>query len=334
MAAREAEELKSEGNGLFKQEKFAAASRLYAKAFKRSPQDAYLWNWSAALFEQGAYADCVAKCEQLLAASDVSQDLIEKVNLRKLKALQYGMRLGEAVTAAGALLEEDDSNTIANEIKASSERVMSAQASLEERLLSVPRYRPAYEDVREYYTMGHDDVTSILGAQPSEKPAALEEAFKFSIPSAKDIPVYEFSALFVGIGDARNLFASLADLGDKIKAAQSKANNLPLSRLKIHFTLNDVVPATLARDLIFFTAMRELANFTQQEARTSKRAIELKMIVFYTYWCRIMPPRVEMLLQKMISRLIKALDVNPVLFCIVTLISNDLLDSFRPILLQ
>lgn len=309
MASLQAEELKAQANDLFKKSDFKAASLLYGKAYKLDAKPVYLSNWSAALFELGRYTHCVQKCDELLALPGVEASLSTKVRARKTKALLYDMRLEEAASTAKSMLEEDASNAFAEETFTACEGLSSGQPGAAHRIMQVPRYRPAYETRREYYTIGHDDSVSVLGPQPSKRRSKEDAAFDFVFPSAKETPIYEFSALFVGIGDARNLLASLAELGHKLKTAEKNAKKSPLPQLKMHFTLNDINAAVLARDLIIFTALRELASFTQEQEK-SKRAMDLKMLSFYVFWCRIMPPKVEKLLQEVIAKLVKTLDVS------------------------
>lgn len=74
-----------------------------------------------------------------------------------------------------------------------------------------------------------------MTAQELDSNAAPDQAeidrMRMSIPS--DNRPFVFSALFGGIGDGRNLFATLWDVGNQLEARNDKR----LSSLKMHFTL-------------------------------------------------------------------------------------------------
>lgn len=91
--------------------------------------------------------------------------------------------------------------------------------------------------------MGHDEANSIFRAQFSDKSAYFgrkehpyAKKLHMRIPTQTENEDFDFSALFVGIGDARHLFASLADVALDFKAR--KSGDMPDGkRVKTHFTL-------------------------------------------------------------------------------------------------
>jgi hypothetical protein len=65
------------------------------------------------------------------------------------------------------------------------------------------------------YTVGHDDVNSILDAPLNgirEEEVAYAGQLRMQPPKGKK--PFQFSALFCGIGDARNLYGTLIDFGE------------------------------------------------------------------------------------------------------------------------
>ena len=131
-----------------------------------------------------------------------------------------------------------------------------------------------------YYGVGHDDASSLCG-EVLMKERALEK------PNAR------VSLFFAGIGDARNLFATLVDIMKQEK--RSKA----CRHLRYHFTLNDVKAPTLARDLLILLLLDELAQMTDY---SSGAAREVLATIFFTFIGTIVPAYVFKHLQGIISK--------------------------------
>jgi hypothetical protein len=108
--------------------------------------------------------------------------------------------------------------------------------------------------------VGHDDAESV-----------------FDPLFAKSSQRY-FSFLFCGIGDARNMFATLADIG--LESMQVRS----FSAKKLYFSLVDIKPAVFARDLVMFRMLNDCSREPD-----NKRQVTLGALAF-TFSGHIMPP--------------------------------------------
>jgi hypothetical protein len=98
----------------------------------------------------------------------------------------------------------------------------------QEVIMNLPRYRPSMFSTTEYYSVGHDVVTSLY----------VNDTFEKFSPDSESI------SLFVGgVGDARNALQTITVL------AQHEAHGTTPER-RYHLTLNDIHKTALARDLI------------------------------------------------------------------------------------
>lgn len=104
-----------------------------------------------------------------------------------------------------------------------------------------------------------------------------------------------YSMLFCGVGDARNLFATLAYIS---VTAMSKP--FLLSK-KFYFTLLDINPAVFARDLLNFRMLADCARETD-----AKRRITL-VTISYVFGLQVMPPWVYERLQTAIRDVLSEL---------------------------
>lgn len=105
--------------------------------------------------------------------------------------------------------------------------------------------------------MGHDDAQTLIGP-------------KTISASANDV-----ACLFCGIGDARNLFATIAWAG------LGEVRN-PSSR-RYHFTIVDIKPAVLARDLLMFRLLFDLSTESEMKKR------ETLVTLSYVFGAQVMP---------------------------------------------
>ncbi len=105
------------------------------------------------------------------------------------------------------------------------------------------------------------------------------------------------SFLFGGIGDARNLYATLIHIADYERTYE------PSSTRKYHFAINDIMAPTLARNLIIFYMLQDLTTLKENFDKTLKLAS-----IFYIFCAQIMPPFAYNHLQTTIETIIKALD--------------------------
>lgn len=150
----------------------------------------------------------------------------------------------------------------------------------------LPRYRPYLNDERGHYPVGHDTASSQYGQ-------ALRE-------TTKDAPVV--SILFCGIGDARNLYQTMLQYVEQG----------PKSDQRLRFTILDHKPAMLARDLILFALLDDLARAKAslpKDDRNVRREdwaaiAETQSVVSYLFFTQVIPGYAWDRLQTIIRRLL------------------------------
>ncbi|KAK8016834.1 hypothetical protein PG993_015023 [Apiospora rasikravindrae] len=136
------------------------------------------------------------------------------------------------------------------------------------------------QDEPEYYSVGHDDP---------------EPEFNHEMANWKQD---DYSFLFAGIGDARNLFATLITIGSLT------ASNPSLMSKKFHFALLDIKPAVFARDFLMFRLLLD----TRQEP--SAKASETLVALSYLYTASTMPTWAYSRVQTAIKDLLGELQVE------------------------
>jgi hypothetical protein len=107
----------------------------------------------------------------------------------------------------------------------------------------------------------------------------LKRPLNLHLMSIKELQ--RIAIFFAGVGDARHVFASIIGLGQ----LQDKLSEEKRQALNVHFTLNDIHPQALARDLCLFSLLDEIAQ-THNDAR---REAELKMTILCTWMGLLMP---------------------------------------------
>lgn len=142
------------------------------------------------------------------------------------------------------------------------------------------RRRP---EASEYYNLGHDSAQSQF------------DASKFP---AGDRCTYSF--FFGGIGDARNLYATL------IAIARNREEKKDTN--KYHFTVNDIKPQTLARDFLIFILIQQLSQIPDapSDAQKATRS-DILALLFYIYMGALFPPRVYSHFQRLLVTARKAI---------------------------
>ena len=132
-------------------------------------------------------------------------------------------------------------------------------------------------DAFEFYSVRHDEPESL-----------------FLIPEHKSQQRYNY--LFGGIGDARHLFSTLTSICvvEKAKPDVVKAN--------YHFTVVDLKPAAITRDLVMLMMLKDV------DAAPDKEATDLLLAtIYYTFIGPCMPLFAYNILQSYISRLLTIL---------------------------
>lgn len=136
----------------------------------------------------------------------------------------------------------------------------------------------------EYYNLGHDSAQSQFDA--SRFPAGDQSTYSF---------------FFGGIGDARNLYATL------IAIAQNREEKKDTN--KYHFTINDIKPHTLARDFLIFLLIQQLSQILDapSDAQREIRS-DILALLFYIYMGVLLPPRVHSHFQRLMVTARKAIE--------------------------
>ncbi|KDQ18535.1 hypothetical protein BOTBODRAFT_185105 [Botryobasidium botryosum FD-172 SS1] len=303
--------LKAKGNEKYKALKYDEAIRLYKAAAALQPTEpVYLSNLSAAQLEAGQYAAAFDSCNQglsLISTTDPGGTALRaKLIVRRAKLGRFLHAVDptyfDRAVAACDELENGEFQ------RAALHRARIAQGTEELanfRIASLPRYRQPRKPVLEHYGVGHDEANSIFRVQndDDEKPAdgdshPNEKRFHMCIP--RDGKPFDFSAMFVGIGDARHLLVSLADIGVDLK---NLGNKDPAQLVKVHFCLIDVHPTALARDLIVHMALDELSKIPSSVRADDPRAKDLFLMLHYVYWGTTMPPAANAILEEQLSGL-------------------------------
>ncbi|KAJ7586341.1 hypothetical protein C8J56DRAFT_103668 [Mycena floridula] len=317
-----AQNLKNSGVETYKKGNFKEAISFFKQASDLEPNvPVYLSNLSAVQFEIGDYAATVESCAKalnLLPESDIV--LRPKVVARHLKALGFLVHdKDEYLASAIEAVRQDAFKSSAIERQTLAKKQM---PKVNERLSDLPRYRASLEENNEYLGIGGHDLelhNSVFGepyhfGKDNDKPEVSKYVVK--IPEDDATP-FEFAALFCGIGDGRHLYSSLIDAGLKWPEKRTGQNS------RVHLTINDIHPSTLARDLIFLFALEELATIDNTasertkeilgmlnspeelsaiETAASERTKEILLMLNYLFWAQVMPPLAARVLDEILFK--------------------------------
>lgn len=143
------------------------------------------------------------------------------------------------------------------------------------------------ENEFKYFADGHDTARS-----------------EFDMNLLKDQP--DITAfMFCGVGDERHLYATLTKIHSHTR------QNTYLETKRYHFTLLDLKPAILARDLIVFSLLDDLSRL-----RTgSEEELDTLLTLFYTWAGVLMPAYACDGLQRTISQVLLGLEKDLVPSC-------------------
>ncbi|KDQ18534.1 hypothetical protein BOTBODRAFT_28921 [Botryobasidium botryosum FD-172 SS1] len=310
-AKEKADVLKAKGNEKYKTLEYDEAIKLYKAAATLQPTEpVYLSNLSAAQLEAGKYADAFDSCNKglsLISTADSSgATLRAKLLVRRAKlALLLHADDPTYLDQAKIACEELENGELQ---KAALHRARIAHGTKDLaniRVSSLPRYRQPMRRLLEHFGVGHDEPNSIFRVQrdDSEKstkgrPHSYEKQFHMRIP--RDGKPFDFSAIFVGVGDARHLYVSLADVGVDLKSLGNKSS---AQKVKVHFCLIDIHPATLAKDLLVLTTLDELSKIPSTARPKNSRAKDLLLMLHYVYWGTTMPPAANAILEEQLNAL-------------------------------
>ncbi|KAJ7750682.1 hypothetical protein DFH07DRAFT_922529 [Mycena maculata] len=321
-AKQKADELKDKGNAAFKEGKMLEASKLYAKAEEVAPKEhVYPANLSAALYEMGDYAGSMEAIARSWRLSTPNPNLALRLSTRAAKALAHGVRgdsIGaqvlvnyaqvieqlqtvasqqESVTGEGV---EPESARVWREWRAIAQEGDDRSSAAHEarvRFAGIPIVRPGVNPMLQYYTVGQDEMLSLFDDWGPRDPYPLR------ISTLSKARLSELSFLFGGVGDARNVYATLVG-GHRAYKALPKDKR---SAMRMHLTMLDIHPSALARDLVILM----LLNDCMAPNVAPEVLAETKATLMYTYGGAIMPPYAHARQQKTIKSLMERLAAVP-----------------------
>ncbi|EGF98561.1 uncharacterized protein MELLADRAFT_113407 [Melampsora larici-populina 98AG31] len=154
-------------------------------------------------------------------------------------------------------------------------------------ILGLPRYRPYLTNDRSYYACGHDVPESQYGQTLRG--------------TTKETEVASF--MFCGVGDARNMLQTMIHY--HFEGPQSSESNQ-----RLHFTILDIKPATIARDLILFVLLDDISHAMglTDEHTMSQELFETISVASYLYATHVMPAYAWDRIQAVIERLLDSFD--------------------------
>ncbi|KAL8866624.1 MAG: hypothetical protein Q9174_006190 [Haloplaca sp. 1 TL-2023] len=275
--------LREQGNTLYKDGKVLEAIEFYSKAATQAPTDPKPHsNLSAAHFEIGDYRQCIADISNAISTSgDANADLRRKLAPRLMKAHLHMKNVQGAEATRSQLKDHPDNEKFSAACTNIRTALKTCRRAVPELIQQVPRYLSTLHDNPEYYAVGHDDICSQVDDVMMQK--------------ATDDPT---SLFFGGIGDARNLYATLIDI------TRFEETHKGPSKRKFHMTVNDHKASMLARDLVMFYLLDELSNLIPDGG---PQEVECLTVIFYLFAGAIVPPFVAQKIQDTVKRAYDAL---------------------------
>ncbi|KAK8851162.1 hypothetical protein PGQ11_013641 [Apiospora arundinis] len=275
------------GNALYKAGNLTEAESAYNQAVRLAPTDPRpLSNATAVKFEMGNYIGAAIFCEKVLKLlqNAPDPDLEEKVRVRMGKSYMLARRPAQAAKAVGTLPEASEGKQqVEQSIQAmeASDKLFSEPAKLRREMMErLSRFKFVVQDEPEYYSVGHDDP---------------EPEFNLEMANSKQD---DYSFLFAGVGDARNLFATLITIGSMA------TSNPALSSNKFHFTLLDIKPSVFARDLLIFRLLLDTKH------KSKIKASETLAVISYLFTASTMPAWAYSRAQTAITDLLRELGTH------------------------
>ncbi|KAJ7327536.1 hypothetical protein DFH08DRAFT_940827 [Mycena albidolilacea] len=297
-AKQKADEFKDRGNVLFKEGRWLELTVDQAEA--AAPQEnVYPSNLSAALYEMGDYSACLDAISRSWTLS-ASPALALRLATRAAKALAQGVRGGtigpvalakhaQPIAQLETIAMQQESSAGVNiqpecvrvwrewhAIAAEAGDRNSAAHDARVRLAAIPIARRGVNPMLQYYTMGQDEMLSLFDDWGPRDPYSLK------INTFSKAKLSKVSFLFGGVGDARNVFATLVGAHRAYKALPKDKR----SALCVHLTLLDIHPSALARDLVVLM----LLNDCMTGGVSPTTLAEIKATLMYTYAAAVMPP--------------------------------------------
>ncbi|KAK6066355.1 tetratricopeptide [Seiridium cupressi] len=264
-ASTAASAARDRGNALYRAGKLTAAETAYTEAARLAPKDPRpVSNVSAVKFEMGNYIGAAIFSEKALKLlqNDSDPALEQKIRVRLAESYLYARKPAQAKTAVSEITAENDRRQLEHSISAieASDREQPDIKKLRIAVIEkLPRFKVALQNEPEYFSVGHDGADTLLDDRMAD---AAQDSYSF---------------LLAGVGDGRNVFATLAFIS---LMALSKP---PLLSKKFHFTLLDIKPAVLARDLLMFRLLLDAAK------ESSEKSSETLVTLSYLFAAQLMP---------------------------------------------
>ncbi|ESK89838.1 hypothetical protein Moror_823 [Moniliophthora roreri MCA 2997] len=294
-----ASQLKDDGNKAFRARLFSRAEKLYSKAEQIDPLEPfYPSNLSAALFEQARYVDtikAIARSYSKISEDSTKDKLIPKLSTRLAKSLSLSGRNGTLtpqvlaenagiIRELGAFPELQDTIPECKRawqewrrVERNLERVKLGAKEAWRRLASIPIRKRCPQPSVEFYAVGHDEPMSILEDWGPED----ELKRPLDLHSMSNEELGHIAIFFAGVGDARHVLASVIGLNRLQRTLDEEKKRA----LNVHFTLNDIHPQALARDLCLFALLDQVAHI-QNDSRIEA---ELRMTLLCMWMGLLLP---------------------------------------------
>ncbi|KAF5325654.1 hypothetical protein D9611_000806 [Ephemerocybe angulata] len=287
---------KNKGNVHFKAGRLEEAAKYYQEAVGFDPASViYPSNLSAAFYELGQYDSCCRSILNAWTLVDGAADaaIAKKLSLRLAKALVLGLQDGtisqqlvsdnqSIIEAVRVIAQDDPSWGVYRELE---EKIQSgtyeiAKKDAKKRFAHLPLFHGTPDPQMTFFTFGTDDLMSLADGWGSDEPDPLP------LKDFTSEQLGNLSFLIAGCGDARHAFSTLVGLHNTLtpnprpKAMQSQSLGLlhdfgltqeQKDSVKIHLTLLDIHPATIARDVIFFMFLDQLVNMEVQISNAERK---------------------------------------------------------------
>ncbi|KAK9770006.1 putative DUF4470 domain-containing protein [Seiridium cardinale] len=310
-ASTAASTARDRGNALYRAGKLTAAETAYTEAARLAPKDPRpLSNVSAVKFEMGNYIGAAIFGEKALKIlqNDPDPTLEQKIRARLANSYLYARKPAQAKTAVSEITAENDRDNLSSQClpwrlqtennptlksfglqswkscQDSNLHCKDSTSNCSWRFLQALGIYGAHTDPRcrqnepEYFSVGHDGADTLLDDRMAD---AAQDSYSF---------------LLAGVGDGRNVFATLAFI-----SLMGLSKPLLLSK-KFHFTLLDIKPAVFARDLLMFRLLLDAAK------ESNEKSSETLVILSYLFAAQVMPDWSYARLQTAIKDLISELE--------------------------
>ena len=251
MQAAVAEEARLQGNELFREKKWAAAEWAYSESLAASPTAATGSNLTATLLKLEKYAEAAASADAALGLP-ATPAVRAKLHYRRGLALSGAGRsgAGRAFTASARAhhMKEVSAAALSDDVATAAECDLTA----------VPCVRKLSD---EYFDrIARVGNTSALHACRSRSAQAYNDTVFAAGKAGGSGSATSVSCLFAGVGDFRNVMATMVELhsgggvstmeeGDLPEVVRQKALNGPAFKMTLEVTMNDLCIATLARNV-------------------------------------------------------------------------------------